>query len=68
MKYTLIQQYSATDKITHEFTEESLDDVLRHIRYFLQGGSFVIRPGQELVITPATDWDKVLAPKKRGKK
>lgn len=41
-KYTLICEHGDGSKVTHEFKEEGLEEVLSHLSYFLRGASFVI--------------------------
>lgn len=50
MKYTLIQDDQSGDKVIHEFYAVELSKLLRQIRYFLEGCSYVISPEEELLI------------------
>lgn len=49
-KYTLTQEDEFGRKVIHKFEEECLNDVLRHIKYFLNGCSFVFDMNDELRI------------------
>lgn len=67
-KFTLVQEESTGNKIVHEFTSECLSEVLRRIRYFLQGASFVIRPEEDLIIDATKSYIELTGAKKVRKK
>lgn len=57
MRYQLIQIEDNGAVITHEFTAITLSDMLTRFRYFLQGCSFVIDVGEEVIVDQSDKYD-----------
>jgi hypothetical protein len=70
MKYTLTQEQLDGTKNTYEFEEAELTGMLRRFKSFLQGCSFVILPGEEIIIDSSRLYEYTLKlgkSKKKGK-
>lgn len=69
MRYKFIQEELNGNSIIHEFNCEDISGMLSRFRWFLQGCSFVIAPGEEIIIDQSNRFeDGIFKGKKVRKK